>query len=203
MVAAADGYPGAYAKNDSITLSEPPKSSPGILLADLDSHIFHAGTTITTTGELITAGGRVIAATAVASDLKSAVSLAYEAMKSIEFQRMHFRKDIAYRWIRLDVFLTIRAFRRTSTASKTLTYASAGVSIEAGNLLVEKIKPFVKATHRPGANAEIGGFGGIFNLRHAGYHGPILVAGIDGIGTKIKVAQAVGRYDTIGNLHRV
>jgi phosphoribosylamine--glycine ligase/phosphoribosylformylglycinamidine cyclo-ligase len=72
------------------------------------------------------------------------------------------------------------------------------VSIEAGNSLVQRIKPFVKATRRPGANGEIGGFGGLFDLRAAGFKDPVLVAGIDGIGTKIRVAQAVKRYDTIG-----
>ena len=65
--------------------------------ADLDSYIFHAGTAIGPTGHVMTAGGRVIAVTATAADLKSAVAHAYEAMKSVKFSMMHFRKDIAYR----------------------------------------------------------------------------------------------------------
>jgi phosphoribosylaminoimidazole (AIR) synthetase len=91
-----------------------------------------------------------------------------------------------------------RAFREKPAAIKGLTYEMAGVSIEAGNSLVQRIKPFVKATRRPGADGEIGGFGGLFDLKAAGFQDPILVAGIDGIGTKIKVAQAVKKYDTIG-----
>ena len=90
-----------------------------------------------------------------------------------------------------------RAFREP--ASKGLTYESAGVSIEAGNTLVQRIKPFVKATRRTGADGEIGGFGGLFDLKAAGFKDPVLVAGIDGIGTKIRVAQAMKKYDTIGN----
>jgi phosphoribosylaminoimidazole synthetase len=91
-----------------------------------------------------------------------------------------------------------RALRAPAHA-KGLTYESAGVSIEAGNSLVQRIKPFVKATRRPGADGEIGGFGGLFDLKAAGYQDAVLVAGIDGIGTKIKVAQAIKKYDTVGS----
>ncbi|KAI9808652.1 MAG: hypothetical protein M1825_003803 [Sarcosagium campestre] len=80
-----------------------------------------------------------------------------------------------------------------------LTYASAGVSIDAGNALVETIKSAVRSTRRPGADAEIGGFGGAFNLRQAGYTDlPTLIASIDGVGTKLKVAHAMGKHDTVG-----
>ena len=79
-----------------------------------------------------------------------------------------------------------------------LTYAEAGVSIDAGNRLVELIKPLVRATARPGADAEIGGFGGLFDLKRAGFKDPILVAATDGVGTKLKIAIEAGRHDTIG-----
>jgi phosphoribosylformylglycinamidine cyclo-ligase len=79
-----------------------------------------------------------------------------------------------------------------------LTYAQAGVDIDAGNRMVELIKPLVRATARPGADAEIGGFGGIFDLKRAGYRDPVLVAATDGVGTKLKVAVETGRHDTIG-----
>jgi phosphoribosylamine--glycine ligase / phosphoribosylformylglycinamidine cyclo-ligase len=199
VVAAAGGYPGTYAKNYFITFSEPPKSifSQFPELTS-DGYIFHAGTAIGPEGHLVTAGGRVLAASATASDLKSAVALAYETMKSVKFAQMHFRKDIAQRLSDLPVFANCRAFRDNPAAPSSLTYASAGVSIEAGNSLVQRIKPFVRATQRPGADGEIGGFGGLFDLKAAGFHDPVLVAGIDGIGTKIKVAQAVKKYDTIG-----
>jgi phosphoribosylformylglycinamidine cyclo-ligase len=79
-----------------------------------------------------------------------------------------------------------------------LTYAQAGVDIDAGNRLVELIKPLVRATARPGADAEIGGFGGLFDLKQAGFSDPILVAATDGVGTKVKIAIESGRHDTIG-----
>ncbi|GBU18716.1 MULTISPECIES: phosphoribosylformylglycinamidine cyclo-ligase [Methylobacterium] len=81
---------------------------------------------------------------------------------------------------------------------KGMTYAGAGVDIDAGNAMVEAIKPLVRATRRPGADAEIGGFGGLFDLKAAGFSDPILVAANDGVGTKVKIAIDTGRHDTIG-----
>ncbi len=79
-----------------------------------------------------------------------------------------------------------------------LTYAQAGVDIDAGNRMVELIKPLVRATARAGADAEIGGFGGLFDLKRAGFSDPVLVAATDGVGTKVKIAIETGRHDTIG-----
>jgi len=79
-----------------------------------------------------------------------------------------------------------------------LTYAQSGVDIDAGNLMVEKIKPLVRATRRPGADGEIGGFGGLFDLKAAGFIDPVLVAANDGVGTKLKIAIDSGRHETIG-----
>jgi phosphoribosylformylglycinamidine cyclo-ligase len=79
-----------------------------------------------------------------------------------------------------------------------LTYAQAGVDIDAGNRMVELIKPLVRATARPGADAEIGGFGGLFDLKRCGFTDPVLVAANDGVGTKVKIAIETGRHDTIG-----
>jgi phosphoribosylformylglycinamidine cyclo-ligase len=79
-----------------------------------------------------------------------------------------------------------------------LTYAGAGVNIDAGNTMVGKIKPLARATRRPGADAEIGGFGGIFDLKAAGFTDPILVAANDGAGSKVKIAALTGIHDTIG-----
>jgi phosphoribosylformylglycinamidine cyclo-ligase len=83
-------------------------------------------------------------------------------------------------------------------ADKGLTYAEAGVDIDAGNRMVELIKPLVRATARAGANAEIGGFGGLFDLKGAGFSDPVLVAATDGVGTKLKIAVETGRHETIG-----
>ncbi|RFB81061.1 phosphoribosylformylglycinamidine cyclo-ligase [Methylovirgula sp. 4M-Z18] len=79
-----------------------------------------------------------------------------------------------------------------------LTYADAGVDIDAGNTMVDQIKPLVRATRRPGADAEIGGFGGLFDLKAAGFTDPILVAANDGVGTKVKIAIDSGIHHTVG-----
>jgi phosphoribosylformylglycinamidine cyclo-ligase len=81
---------------------------------------------------------------------------------------------------------------------KPLTYADAGVSIAAGNALVRRIAPLARATARPGADAELGGFGGFFDPRAAGYKDPLLVAANDGVGTKLKLAIDLGKHDTVG-----
>jgi phosphoribosylformylglycinamidine cyclo-ligase len=77
-------------------------------------------------------------------------------------------------------------------------YAAAGVDIDAGNRLVELIKPLVRGTARAGSDAVIGGFGGLFDLKAAGFSDPILVAATDGVGTKVKIAIETGCHDTIG-----
>ncbi|MBB4658785.1 phosphoribosylformylglycinamidine cyclo-ligase [Parvularcula dongshanensis] len=77
-------------------------------------------------------------------------------------------------------------------------YKRAGVDIEAGDALVRAISPIAKATARPGADAALGGFGGLFDLKAAGYDDPLLVSGTDGVGTKLMLAFAMGRHDTIG-----
>jgi phosphoribosylformylglycinamidine cyclo-ligase len=79
-----------------------------------------------------------------------------------------------------------------------MTYAQAGVDVDAGNALVEAIKPLARATARPGAGADLGGFGGLFDLKAAGFVDPILVAANDGVGTKVKIAIEAGRHDTVG-----
>src|SRR5277367_1759241 len=79
-----------------------------------------------------------------------------------------------------------------------LTYADSGVDIDAGNRLVDMIKPMVRATARPGADAEIGGFGGLFDLKAAGFTDPVLVAATDGVGTKLRIAIETRRFQTLG-----
>src|SRR5215207_4497667 len=83
-------------------------------------------------------------------------------------------------------------------SKKGLTYAQSGVDIDAGNRMVELIKPLVKATARPGADAVIGGFGGLFDLKRAGFKDPVLVAANDGVGTKVKIAIETDLHGTIG-----
>ncbi|ORY63503.1 phosphoribosylglycinamide synthetase [Pseudomassariella vexata] len=176
VVVAAGGYPESYGKGDEIQIQTPPE---GI-------NIFHAGTKLSN-GKLQTSGGRVIAATATGENLRAAVDRAYEGVKLIQFSKMYYRKDIAH-----------RAFRPTQQTKEALTYAQAGVSIEGGNLLVERLKKVTRTTARPGADAQIGGFGGEVDLEKAGYSTGIMVGAIDGVGTKLAIAQATGNHSTVG-----
>ncbi|KAI5784467.1 phosphoribosylglycinamide synthetase [Pyronema domesticum] len=175
VVVAAGGYPGSYAKHKEITVSAVEK----------DTKVFHAGTTIKD-GKLVSNGGRVIAVSSIADTLEAAVAKAYEGVKAIQFQDMFYRKDIAH-----------RAFKQ-QPKEEALTYAAAGVSVDAGNEFVQRIKDAVRSTRRAGADAEIGGFGGVFDMKAAGYTDPLLVAGIDGVGTKLKIACAMGKHSTVG-----
>jgi len=78
------------------------------------------------------------------------------------------------------------------------TYKDSGVDIDAGEALVSRIKPYAKATRRKGSVDDLGGFGALFDLKKAGYKDPLLVSSTDGVGTKLKIAQAAGKHDTIG-----
>jgi phosphoribosylamine--glycine ligase/phosphoribosylformylglycinamidine cyclo-ligase len=177
VVVAAGGYPGDYSKGTPMKVDTPPA----------DIHHFHAGTIIRD-GQLQTSGGRVIAACSTAETLEEAVKKAYAGVRLISFDKMQYRNDIAH-----------RALKPRPSTKEALTYAAAGVSIDAGNNFVERIKNAVASTRRPGADAQIGGFGGELDLEQAGYStAPILVGAIDGVGTKLMVAQAVGKHDTVG-----
>ncbi|MCR9218746.1 MAG: phosphoribosylformylglycinamidine cyclo-ligase [Alphaproteobacteria bacterium] len=88
--------------------------------------------------------------------------------------------------------------RPNDPAAGRLTYADAGVDIDAGNALVDRIKPLAKATRRPGADGALGGFGALFDLKAAGYEDPILVSGTDGVGTKLKLAIEADRHEGVG-----
>ncbi|HEB67685.1 MAG TPA: phosphoribosylformylglycinamidine cyclo-ligase, partial [Gammaproteobacteria bacterium] len=89
------------------------------------------------------------------------------------------------------------ASRGDDPSSPSLSYRDAGVDIDAGNALVERIKPLAAATRRPGVLAGLGGFGALFEIPE-GYRQPVLVAGTDGVGTKLRLALELHRHDTIG-----
>lgn len=176
-------------------------------LWDIGVFAFHAGTV--QEGEAtVTAGGRVIAVSAYAPTLREALDLVYAGVERVSFEGKTFRRDIAHRCVYIsDVFAcapdTIGLIGTASAlqneqAAPGLTYAQAGVSVDAGNSLVEAIKPLVRATRRPGADAEIGGFGGVFDLKAVGYTDPVLVSGTDGVGTKLRVAMDAGIHDSVG-----
>lgn len=86
----------------------------------------------------------------------------------------------------------------TINKAEASSYKQAGVDIDAGNELVKRIKPLAKSTRRLGSVDELGGFGALFDVRKAGYKDPLLVSSTDGVGTKLKIAQAAGKHDTIG-----
>jgi len=183
VIAAAGGYPGPYVRGDKINLDQ----------ASADTMIFHAGT-ILKSGTLQTSGGRVIAATSTGSSIEEAIKRAYTGISTINFPKMHYRRDIGHRALSSSA-----STAKSTDAAVPLTYASAGVSISAGNSLVQAITPLVASTARPGADATIGGFGGILDLAAAGYTSPPLIVGaIDGIGTKSYIAHEMGIHDTIG-----
>ncbi|CAG8470314.1 22685_t:CDS:10 [Dentiscutata erythropus] len=179
VIIALGGYPGNYQKGKKISIQNVPS----------EALIFHAGTSINN-GQPVTSGGRVLAVTGEGRTLRDAVNKAYECVKAIQFENMVYRKDIAHRAFS---YLT-----QNPTENDIMTYASAGVSIDSGNSLVQKIKSLVKSTLRTGSDCEIGGFGGLFDLKAAGFTDPILIATTDGVGTKLKIAQAVNIHNTIG-----
>ena len=183
VVLASGGYPGSYAKGVPMTIN--PAMPEGV-------HVFHAGTAIKD-GTGVTDGGRVLAVCSTGSSLHAAVKSAYAGVDLIDFDGKTFRRDIAYRALAVEEPSGVK-----SPVPAGLTYAAAGVSVDAGNALVDAIKPVVKATRRPGADATIGGFGGAFDLAAAGFRDPVLVSGTDGVGTKLRVALDHGKHSTVG-----
>ncbi|XP_059408253.1 trifunctional purine biosynthetic protein adenosine-3 [Carassius carassius] len=178
VVMASGGYPASYKKGLEITgLSQ---------ASEMGIQVFHAGTALKEGGGVITSGGRVLTVTAVRPTLEGALSSANEGVAVISFPDAVYRRDIGHHAI---TYLT---------RTRGLTYKDSGVDIAAGNRLVDMIKPLAKATSRPGCNAELGGFAGLFDLKAAGFTDPILVSGTDGVGTKLKIAQACGIHSTLG-----
>lgn len=180
VVLASEGYPGKYATGKKIEIGRLPE---GVT-------VYHAGTKMAG-ADLVTAGGRVLAVSASGPTLKAAVDLAYAGVDQISFEGKTFRRDIAHR-----ALLPAAAAKQ---ALPGLTYAGAGVDVDAGDELVQAIKGYAKSTARPGCDAKLGGFGGVFDLAAAGqFKDPLLVSGTDGVGTKLRVAQDFGKHDTVG-----
>lgn len=174
IVVASGGYPGKYPTGLPITFNKVPD---GVT-------VYHAGTRVEK-GEVVTAGGRVLAVSATGATLEDALKLAYAGIDAIHFDKMVFRRDIAHRALH-------------AAKAQGLTYAAAGVDIDAGNALVERIKPHARSTQRMGCIGSLGGFGGVFDLRAVQFRDPLLVSGTDGVGTKLRVALDYHKHDTIG-----
>ncbi|KAG7209007.1 hypothetical protein KM043_015174 [Ampulex compressa] len=180
VILASRGYPASSSKGQVIT---------GIndVLCKQGHFIFHSGTNMTPQGELVTNGGRVLITVCIAPSLALAAAKATQAAECISFDGKQFRTDIAHKGI-----------ARSILRNGQLTYKSSGVDIEAGDSLVSAIKPATCSTKRTGTVGSIGGFGGLFDVKAAGYNDPILVSGTDGVGTKLKIAHECEKHDTIG-----
>lgn len=177
VVLASGGYPQSYPKGKIITGLEKAREH-GV-------QVFHAGTA-KSENHIVTSGGRVMVCLATHSDLRTAKQLAQLGAEIVQFEGKFFRRDIAF-----------RAIGQVSKKDP-LTYSMSGVDIAAGDRLVKSITALTDSTKRPGTMGSIGGFGGLFDLKAAGYSDPILVSGTDGVGTKLKIAQSFHFHDTIG-----
>uniref|UniRef100_A0A667XRS9 Trifunctional purine biosynthetic protein adenosine-3 n=1 Tax=Myripristis murdjan TaxID=586833 RepID=A0A667XRS9_9TELE len=177
VVMASAGYPGSYQKGVPIT------ALPQV--QEMNLQVFHAGTALKD-GAVVSSGGRVLTVTAVRPSFEAALQAANQGVAAVGFPGAVYRRDIGHRAI---AHLNQR---------RGLTYKDSGVDIAAGNKLVDMIKPLAKATSRAGCNAELGGFAGLFDLKAAGFSDPVLVSGTDGVGTKLKIAQACGQHGGLG-----
>ncbi|CAG9856449.1 unnamed protein product [Phyllotreta striolata] len=179
VVLASRGYPETSSKGQEITGIE-------TVTVNRNHIVFHCGTAFKN-DRLVTNGGRVLISVALAPQLHLAAAKATKACELIKFDGQQYRRDISHKGI-----------ARAILQSGKLTYKQSGVDIDAGNSLVDHIKPAAKSTKRSGTLGGLGGFGGLFDTKAAGYKDPLLVSGTDGVGTKLKIAQAVGIHDTIG-----
>lgn len=182
VVAASEGYPGEYPTDLPITGIGEAESVPGVT-------VFHAGTRLD--GDVLTAGGRVLAVTGVQRSLPMALACAYHGVEHIDFAGMQYRTDIGGR--SMDRIPSVQSQPET----RSTTYADAGVDLEAGTQAVEMMKKEVRSTYGPQVLAGIGAFGGMFDASQLG-DDAVLVASTDGVGTKTKIATALHRYDTVG-----
>lgn len=173
VVLASGGYPGHYEKGYPITGLDAAAKLPGVML-------FHAGTRHRdATAQIVTDGGRVLGVTAVGESLDQALARAYAAAGQIRFEGMQYRQDIG---------------------RKGSAYAQAGVDIAAGNRAVDLMRAAVRSTYGPEVLAGIGAFGGLYNAAALkAMEAPVLVASTDGVGTKTKIAAALGRFEAIGH----
>lgn len=179
VVMASRGYPETSSKGQVIKGIDAVNVKP-------NNYVFHCGTAMKD-GNFVTNGGRVLIAVSLAPQLIDAAINATKACEIIRFDGEQHRKDIAHKGI-----------GRAILKSGQLTYKQSGVDISAGNELVDHIKPSAKLTDRSGVMGALGGFGGLFDTKTAGYRDPLLVSGTDGVGTKLKIAQEMELHSTIG-----
>ncbi len=186
VVLASGGYPGDYAKGKPLT----PGPSPA---GRGETHIFHAGTKLRD-GQLVTSGGRVLAVVATAPTLIEARERAYEGVKHIHFEGMHYRTDIAAK-----VQIGESANQQIIHPQIYNAYAASGVDIDAKMTAFQRMRAAVESTYTVAVFGGIGAFGGQIALDDVCLHDAVLVASTDGVGTKTMLAEAMGRYDTVGH----
>ncbi|XP_039448693.1 trifunctional purine biosynthetic protein adenosine-3 [Culex pipiens pallens] len=185
VVMASKGYPETSTKGCVINGLE--------TVAKRQDHlVFHSGVAKNAAGEFVTNGGRVLINVVLQPNLRTAAALATAACSDVKFDGSQHRTDIAQ-----------KAFKHVN-----LSYKASGVDIDAGDALVQRIKPLARGTNRSGVLGGLGGFGGLFRLndvtytnaagKNVRYQDPVLVQGTDGVGTKLKIAEAVNHWDSIG-----
>ncbi|XP_074654398.1 trifunctional purine biosynthetic protein adenosine-3-like [Tubulanus polymorphus] len=176
VVLVSGGYPTSFQKGFEISgFDELLKGGQNILL-------YHGATTVDGTGKFVTSGGRVLTVVAVDNDLTATIKTSQTMAGRIRFKNSFFRKDIGHHALKFS----------------QLSYKDAGVDIMAGDNLVRAIAPMAASTSRSGCQVELGMFGGMFDLKAAGYREPLLVSGTDGVGTKLKIAKICNKHDTVG-----
>ena len=181
VVLAAGGYPQGSAAGLPIS---------GLETARFNCVVFHAGTRLLS-GQVVASGGRVLAVTAWAADLQHALDEAYAGVCQVHFLGMQYRRDIGAR--------ALARLADQQLAAIHSSYAKSGVSIDAGNRAVQLMGAAVRSTYTPAVLAGIGAFGGLFSADSlTAMRRPVLVASTDGVGTKVKLAAALGRYQSIG-----
>lgn len=161
-----------------------PSLITGLEKTPTDALVFHAGTKLSDSGNLLASGGRVMSIVCTDHSLAAAVNKAYTAVASIQFDGMQYRRDIGQKVV-----------KKTSASA----YAEAGVNIDAGNQAVTLMRAAVKSTYGPQVLNEIGAFGGLFDISQLKpLSRPVLVASTDGVGTKVDLASQAEQFNSIG-----
>ncbi len=201
VVLAAAGYPDTPRQGDAITGLDDAEAAGCV--------VFHAGTAVDAQGVVRTAGGRVLAVTAVGDDLEAALDTAYAGVARMGFDGAQHRRDIG-RTSPTSPPVTASPTSPSPTnpspaapsssrpPTPPSTYAAAGVDIDVANRAVSAMSAAVRATHGPRVLSDVGAFGGLFSIE--GWPGrPVLAASTDGVGTKVKLAAEWGRYKGVGH----
>ncbi|XP_065358173.1 trifunctional purine biosynthetic protein adenosine-3 [Calliphora vicina] len=180
VIMASAGYPETSTKGCVIE-GIPPNSN--------DQIVFHSGVAVNKDGKYVTNGGRVLIAVTLRSDLKLAASDSTKICQGITFAGAgaQFRTDIAE-----------KAFKFQKSSQPSLSYKDSGVDIDAGDDLVQRIKPLSRGTQRPGVIGGLGGFGGLFRLNELSYKNPVICEATNGVGSKIQLALGQELYETLG-----